>query len=167
MTDEILDGSVGAESGKRPTFLTVLCILTFVGSGLGVLGGLLGLLGSSAFGMFSPTGGVLTQIMGLGAAGLCLFGAIQMWGLKKQGFMIYVAGAVLSIVGAILGAVMFSSAMSEVNAEISSMDGYNSYAASSVETAATAGMWIGVFLTILINVAFILMYNANKKHLVN
>ncbi len=169
MTDGILDESVDNGSGQRPTFLTVLCILTFIGSGLGVLGGLLGLVGSSALGMFSPTGGVLVQIIGLGAAGLCLFGAVQMWGLKKQGFMMYVAGAVLSIIGSIISAVTFTSTMSSVNAELSTLDGYDSYsrtAASSAETAVTAGLWIGVFIAILINVAFILMYNANKKHLV-
>ena len=31
MSDEILDNG-GAASGERPTFLTVLCILTFIGS---------------------------------------------------------------------------------------------------------------------------------------
>jgi hypothetical protein len=32
---------------KRPSFLTVLCILTFIGSGLGIVGNLLMLVGDS------------------------------------------------------------------------------------------------------------------------
>ena len=81
---ETLDMNQG--SNGRPTFLTVLCILTFIGSGLGVLGGLLGMVGTSALGMFAPQGTMLVQILGLAASGLCLYGALQMWGLKKQGF---------------------------------------------------------------------------------
>ena len=67
------------EIGKRPGFLTTLCILTFIGSGLGVLGGILGLVGSSALATLVPAGsGVVSSVAGLIASGLCLFGAIQM-----------------------------------------------------------------------------------------
>ncbi len=169
MTDQNLDNA-GTGNGKRPTFLTVLCILTFIGSGLGVIGGLLGLIGSSALGMFAPVGGILVQIIGLAAAGLCLFGAIQMWGLKKQGFMMYVLGSVLSIVGSIVSAVTFSSAIAAVSTSFEGMEGMESYtnvANSAAESTLTAGLWMGVAFGIVINVAFILMYNANKKHLVN
>lgn len=165
MSDEILDNG-GAATGQRPTFLTVLCILTFIGSGLGVLGGLLGLIGASFLAMFAPAGGILVQLVGLAAAGLCLFGAIQMWGLKKQGFMMYVVGAVLSIVGSIVAAVTFTSAVSEMNAQFEGLEGYSTAGTNAVEAAAASGMWMGVAFSVLINIAFILMYNANKKFLV-
>ena len=32
--------NTNSNGGKRPTFLTVLCILTFIGSGLGIMGSL-------------------------------------------------------------------------------------------------------------------------------
>lgn len=97
---ETLDNTT-TEPAKRPTFLTVLCILTFISSGLGTL---LYILAAIAFGV---VGGMLESIPGMDAiasagaaffavAGLLsaasLFGAIQMWKLKKTGFFIY-AGA--------------------------------------------------------------------------
>ena len=94
-----------AETAKRPGFLTVLCILTFIGSGLGVLGGLLmtvgmGSLMESIPGMGAAMGGGTAYFaIGTVLAAASLFGAIQMWKLKKQGFFIY-AGA--NIVGLIL-----------------------------------------------------------------
>ncbi len=141
---ETLDMNQG--SNGRPTFLTVLCILTFIGSGLGVLGGLLGMVGTSALGMFAPQGTMLVQILGLAASGLCLYGTLQMCGLKKQGFTLYLIGAVIGIVGPIISVLT-------IDSYITGMD-------KAVEIT-------GVVIGIIINGAFILMYNANKKHLVN
>jgi len=155
-------------SNGRPTFLTVLCILTFIGSGLGVLGGLLGMVGTSALGMFAPQGTMLVQILGLAASGLCLYGALQMWGLKKQGFTLYLIGAVIGIVGPIISVLTIDSyirglaGMSELSDDPSS-----ALLADSMVAAAKAAAITGVVIGIIINGAFILMYNANKKHLVN
>lgn len=151
MSDQILDNN-GAGTGTRPTFLTVLCILTFIGSGLGVLGGILGLVGSSALARFAPAAGglMIWTLLGLAAAGLCLYGAIQMWGLKKQGFMLYVAGACLSILITIINVVTLPDLGPGIFAD-------------SMRSA----MWTGVFIGVAINVAFILMYNANKKALIH
>jgi hypothetical protein len=41
-------------------------------------------------------------ILGLVAAGLCLYGALQMRGLKKQGFVIYVIGELLPFVTSLI-----------------------------------------------------------------
>ena len=144
----------------RPTFLTVLCILTFIGSGLGVIGNLLGLAGSAALASFSTGGGAMWSVVGLAASGLCLYGAIQMWGLKKQGFMFYAAGVGISILTSIIVAATFSSAASSA---ASAFGGGSSAVASTY----SAGVWMGTIIGIAINVAFLLMYNANKKHLVN
>lgn len=150
MSDQVLDGN-GGGTGTRPTFLTVLCILTFIGSGLGVLGGILGLAGSSALARFAPTGGLMIwTLLGLASAGLCLYGAIQMWGLKKQGFMLYVAGSGLSILISIINVATVP-------------DLGSSPFADSMRSA----MWTGLFIGVAINVAFILMYNANRKALIH
>ena len=42
-----------SEENSRPQFLTVLCILTFIGSGLGILGSLLSLVGVGMLGSFA------------------------------------------------------------------------------------------------------------------
>ncbi|PWL24751.1 MAG: hypothetical protein DCO96_13200 [Fluviicola sp. XM-24bin1] len=104
---ETLDNTA-AESAKRPAFLTVLCILTFIGSGLSAL---IYLLATIAFGV---VGGMFESIPGMDVfadagmaffaiyfvlAAVSLFGAIQMWKLKKNGFYMY-AGA--NVVGFLL-----------------------------------------------------------------
>jgi hypothetical protein len=147
------------QGNARPTFLTVLCILTFIGSGLGVLFGLLGLVATSAIsslglGMLTVQGSMIVQIAGLASAGLCLFGAIQMWGLKSQGFMLYLIGCVLGILGPIINIFTFASYASSL--------GLEGPAADAIKAAATTG----VVVAIVFNGAFVLMYNANRKALV-
>ena len=135
------------EIGKRPGFLTTLCILTFIGSGLGVLGGILGLVGSSALATLVPAGsGVVSSVAGLIASGLCLFGAIQMWGLKKQGYMLYLVGCIIAIV------------MPFVNMFIIPDLGI-------FEEAAKSSMLTGALTGLAINALFIVLYTQNKKHL--
>ena len=137
------------ESVKRPGFLTTLCILTFIGSGLGVLGGILGLGGSSSLAMFVPKGGsVLSSVAGLVASGLCLFGAIQMWGLKKQGYILYLVGSLIAI------------AMPFINM-FTMPEGY----AGVFEEAVKSAMLTGALTGLAINALFIVLYTINKKHL--
>ena len=91
----------------RPTFLTVLCILTFIGSGLTALLLLLGLVAAGA------ASGVLSSIPGMGDIGglgtgyflivlalalASLYGAIMMWKLKKMGFYLYSGANVIALV---------------------------------------------------------------------
>jgi hypothetical protein len=126
------------EVQKRPTFLTVLCILTFIGSGLSTV---LYLIAVIAFGAIS---GVLDSVPGFGAMGdaglaifavffvlafLSLFGAIMMWKLKKTGFYLYTAANIIAL---ILPFVLFS------------------------------GVPVNIF-GIIITVGFIAMYAANLK----
>lgn len=113
---ETLD-NVNAEAGKRPTFLTVICILSFVGIGLAIIGyiGAFALLGvvESASSQLSDAvaeaGGTVTAgpstgviwayiIGGFVTAIIQLVGVLQMWKLKKSGFMLYTAASVISIV---------------------------------------------------------------------
>ncbi len=105
-------GDNGGEN-KRPVFLTVLCILTFIGSGLGLLSSLLMIAGVGAlssylgsFGGIAAGGTAYFGVSALLAAG-SLFGAIMMWKLKKTGFYLYVAA---NIIAAILPMVWLGSA---------------------------------------------------------
>jgi len=90
----------------RPTFLTVLCILTFIGSGLTALLLLIGLVAAGA------ASGVLSSIPGMGDIGglgtgyflivlvlalASLYGAIMMWKLKKMGFYLYSGANVIAL----------------------------------------------------------------------
>lgn len=105
---------MAAESGKRSGFLTVLCILTFIGSGLGTLGGLLMTVGMGAImesipGMGAALGGgtayfAVATVLAAGS----LFGAIKMWKLQKQGFFIYAGANVLGIILPLIFGLPFS-----------------------------------------------------------
>ncbi len=70
---------------ERPTFLTVLCILSYIGCGLAILGGLISIT-------------KISGIVNLLAALICLYGVIQMWKLKKIGFYFYLVGEILPII---------------------------------------------------------------------
>jgi hypothetical protein len=91
-------------TNQRPTFLTVLCILTFISSGLGVLFGIIGLVAAGAIESFSQylpvgiDGGVFKSIISLVLVAASLYGAIQMWKLKKLGFYIYAAANVILLI---------------------------------------------------------------------
>lgn len=92
-------------TNERPTFLTVLCILTFIGSGLGVLFSLLGIFGLGAVNSFisnyagqaATDAGILKPILILIFSAASLYGAIMMWSLKKMGFYLYVAAQILIV----------------------------------------------------------------------
>jgi hypothetical protein len=154
-------------TAKRPTFLTVLCILTFIGSGLGVLGGILGLVGSTALATFAPAAGgsIIWSILSLAGAALCLFGAIQMWGLKKSGFTMYLLGALIAIVVVIINTIAITSVVASVPVATGEYAAEANAAASSVAGAVGAVAWGGAIFSIVITIAFVLMYNANRKHL--
>jgi len=125
---------------QRPTFLTVLCILSFIGSGLATLLFLISLVAAGAImdfmgsnpGMPEVSTGsgtmffLVSFILALGS----LTGAILMWNLKKTGFYLYVAANVV----AIFTPLMFSTG--------------------------NIG-WFGLVITVL----FIVLYGLNFKHM--
>jgi hypothetical protein len=93
-------------SGARPTLITILCILSFIGGGLGILGGLAasvltGLAGSLASipGLSAATAGGFTYgIITLVLSAVSLFGAIKIWGMKKMGVYLYAGAQVLMLI---------------------------------------------------------------------
>jgi len=113
---EVTTGSMGTveEAEARPSFLSVLCVLTFIGSGLGVLGGLLMTLGMGAMlssipGMEAALGGGTAYFaIGTVLAAASLYGAIQMWKLQKIGFFIYAGASAVGIIAPLLFGLPFS-----------------------------------------------------------
>lgn len=111
---ETLDST--PEAGKRPAFLTVLCILSFIGAGIVIilllLGALAGGMVEAAAGQVEAAGGTTTvETGGLWTLLIVqsiltiasLVGVIKMWKLQKQGYYIYVGAAVAGIIaGAVL-----------------------------------------------------------------
>ena len=95
----------GLTNEQRPTLLTVLCVLTFIASGLGVLGAIFGAIGmgtmmslGGAEGEMAAGAGLMIAVPGLIFAVAKGYGAWQMWQLKKVGFFIYAGAAVASLV---------------------------------------------------------------------
>jgi len=74
---------------KRPGFLTVLGVLSFIGIALQIISNL-GALGTMA------------GIVGIIAAIGCLYGVLQMWKLKKMGFYIYAVCEIAPVVVALI-----------------------------------------------------------------
>ena len=168
MTDTIDSSAWGQEpmqnQYKMPAFLKVLCILTFVGSGFGIIGGIYtALSGENTRRSYEILSSTNSKFMGnisdaqldnlvhwqtiggyvtLFACLLTLTGALLMWRRKKVGFGIYIVGEIAPIVTGILVA-MAASGMSFMG----------------------IGSTIGVVFNILIAAAFIIMYGVNYKHL--
>lgn len=108
---------------KRPTFLTVLCILSFIAAGFGIVGGLLLSAGSAmvnsdtvqeavsesadpnaaanleqlSSGMAEAGLSTSAILLGLAFTVIGLIGVIMMWKLKKTGFYVYTGASLLSI----------------------------------------------------------------------
>lgn len=120
------ENNTGAQAAPaRPTFITVLCILTWVGCGIGIVMSILAFVAAKAAsgmvgmandmaaaageGMTSEGAAAVAAMntgmtnvyiqLGGGIIGalLCLFGSLQMWKLKKSGFYVYVAGQLFAI----------------------------------------------------------------------
>jgi hypothetical protein len=137
----------------RPAFLKVLCILTWVGSGIGLISGLIGLLGASAYENIDFGDAALNasmekmkmiQYVSLACIVLCIIGSVMMWQMKKAGFYIYAIGEIAPI------AVSFI-----VLGELATSGG-----AIGGGIAASAGIIGAIF-----PLAFVIMYGLNLKHL--
>jgi hypothetical protein len=123
--------SILEEPRKMPEMINVLTILTFIGSGIGILTNLWyfssakkfydmtvanqdkvaqapsfvrGLQGSDPVGVAQRTydNRVPIVVLGMVALILCIIGAVQMRKLKKTGFYIYLIGEVLPIISSFI-----------------------------------------------------------------
>jgi hypothetical protein len=146
----------------RPTFLTVLCILSFVGIGLIMFSGLINLLtnsGSTVLRLFqnseSPFGTIIenpdefvsttfiVNLVGFFAALVCLTGVVMMWKLKRTGFYIYAVGEIVPPI---------------VSLALSGRAGYGNSLFASLFV-------VGLIISFLFAIAFIIMYAVNLKHM--
>ena len=91
----------------RPTFLTVLCILTFIGSGFRTLIFLILLVAAGAISSWLGSIPGMGDMGGLGSGYLVIvlvlalasvYGAIMMWQLKKMGFYLYSGANVIALI---------------------------------------------------------------------
>jgi len=150
-TNEMYD----RREGQRPVFITVLCIITWVGSFFGIISGFMQLytysmINSLNKGLFqsnavSQGSGYLFWIAIATFVGslLCAVGAIFMFRLKKIGFFIYLIGQLIPLAGSVYSMLVINS----------NLQGFESI--SIVSTG--VGM--------IVPVAFIVMYGVNLKHM--
>ena len=163
-----LEANDGMEK-KLPPFLKVLCILTFVGAGFGILGSIYAMFmqdftirmleGSNSAFQDNPflsgfdnsayietlkKWGQINNLLALLGSALCLVGALLMWKLKKNGFFIYLFGQIIPFIGiyGLMGGAMPNSG--------GPLGGF-----------AAAGQVIAVIFPL----AFVIMYGVNLKHL--
>lgn len=135
----------------RPTFLSVLCIFTWLGSGFVIIQSIFmviifqGLATSSNRFLSSSSnefGWMFYSYLSSFICAIgCIVGAILMWKLKRMGFFIYLISELIPI---LLTAFIWLGLSS------------SSFIGSSI-------LWI--FISSLIPIAFIVMYSLNLKHL--
>jgi hypothetical protein len=115
MSEEVIDSSAEAGTGARPVFLTVLCILSFVAAGFGLLGyiGLITAMGMAEAALGGALGGASVVaastgviwayiIVGFATTILGLVGVIKMWKLQKAGFMLYAVATAVSVIMSVI-----------------------------------------------------------------
>jgi len=170
MSDFIDDSFVEAPK-KRPVFLTVLCILTFVSCGLTFLSAGFGIVMGGQQqksyqamqqlqhrqqqtdmpeifdNMMSATDKlqewtVVANYLSLGNVLICFAGAMLMWKLKKAGFFIYIFGQIIPFIAL-----------------------YGMYAALQGVPIVGPFMLIAGFASALFAIGFIIMYGVNLKHM--
>lgn len=154
---ETLDNAAGA--AKRPTFLTVLCILTFIGSGWGLISNLV--LQDAGLAEYA---GYYYWLQALLCAATA-YGAFQMWKMQKMGLYIWTAAEVISLIlmwvvikgylGYLVGDVDVDSGDASVDQLATGMA--NEMVQSTMNFALTLGS--------IFPAAFVLMYWLNAKHL--
>lgn len=171
---ETIDAFGGpAPAPKRPVFITVLGILTFVGCGIYLIGSIYGLATFEAnkqmtmlmvSGDDTFLGGFFQSVFSMSKEDLenyfdwslynyfacllnvatCLTGALMMWKLRRMGFYVYAVGTIFPMV-------------TGIGLWIAAQD------APMLRTGASAG----AILMIIISVAFVVMYGVNLKHMNN
>ncbi|MEY3238168.1 MAG: hypothetical protein RI883_2269 [Bacteroidota bacterium] len=159
---ETLDNVEGQEA-KRPTFLTVLCVLSFIGSGWGII---------SALAMKDPGlaeyAGYYYWVMLLLNIGT-LYGAFAMWKMQKMGLYIWTAA---EVIGVVLMWVVVKGYLASMMAPIDSLNEIEGMEGLNTEVLAAGGNALveGVMNTALIigsifPAVFVLLYWMNAKHL--
>lgn len=172
---ETIDNSFeqAMQEPKRPQLLTVICILSFIMCGIGLLGGIWNIIQNTPENMaegiekmrtFSPemadkmeenmiamqdsTYIQISPYLNLVYALLSFVGVLIMWKLQKKGFYIYLAGELLPYLGFIVAGKESMAAMNM---------------AGGPGGQSMGGIILGVML--LFDAAFIIMYAVNLKRM--
>lgn len=144
------DLMIASRQRTRSTFLTVLCVFTWIGSFIIIIQSLImvylyGELISSSNSFLKSSSnevgwmyysGVIGFICSLG----CVAGAIFMWNLKRIGYYIYLFAQLTPII--FLGFILLSNSSGNIE-----------------------GLVLWLFITSIIPIAFIVMYSLNLKDL--
>lgn len=117
---ETLDNTT-EQKKQRPTFLTVLCILSFIGAGIVIIALLLGAVAggvveagaaqaeANGAEVTVETSGLWTLLIVQSIiTAASLVGVIKMWRLQKQGYFIYVGASVAGIIAGVVLTGVFS-----------------------------------------------------------
>ena len=156
----------------RPQLLTVTCILTWICCALLFASSLIGLVAQPSMEKqqqqieqlrsFNPEaadkmeealaeqGGssqIISQVLNIVCLGLSAFGAWWMWNLKKAGFYFYLAGEIIPYAG------LFISGKAALAA------------VSALGSAGNAILGVAIVLMAICDLAFIIMYAVNLKHM--
>lgn len=161
-----------AELPKRSSFLSTLCILTWVCCGLMFISTLYGLFFKPSteqqmeqieqLRQFNPVAAdkmeealanqgsmnqIINQIISLIAMGLSAYGAFLMWQLNKKGFFVYIAGEILPYAAIVAGG----------KTAMSAMDAFGGMGTTIIAVI--------MILMIVTDIIFITMYALNLKHM--
>jgi hypothetical protein len=161
-----------SQAPKRPQFLTVLCVLSFIMCGLGLLGGIYNLVSRTPEKMaegvekmreFSPemADQMEQQMIAMQDSSwmkvepylnlifvlVSLLGVIMMWNLNKKGFYIYIVGELWAYIALLIGGKAAMDMMGSMGGMVQG-----------------AAMMMMVLMFIL-DAAFIVMYAMNLKHM--
>ncbi|MES2554891.1 MAG: hypothetical protein V4604_02010 [Bacteroidota bacterium] len=165
---DVLDQTYEQGPAKRPMFLQVLCILTFVSCGLSFISSIYGLLtlkqneetlkmmmnlqqNDNMPEIVTSMQDGLAKIMewtttshylALGNVFICLAGALLMWRLKKPGYFIYIFGQILPFISLV-----------------------GMYSAVQDIPILGFSMILGGIVAAIFAVGFIIMYGLNVKHM--
>lgn len=149
-------------AGKRPTFLTVLCILTFIGSGWGAISSVaMQTPELTAYASYYPW---VMLVLNLGT----LFGALQMWKMKKTGLYIWTACEVISVVlmWVVVKGFVSSQLSPAMDTAMEGMDDNFSRALSSGANSMLEGtMNMMLMIGSIFPALFVVLYWVNAKHL--
>lgn len=158
---------------KRPQLLTVICILSFIMCGLGLLGGIYNIIQNTPENMaegieqmrsFSPemadkmeenmiamqdsTYMQISPYLNFVYILLSFMGILMMWKLQKKGFYLYLAGELLPYLGFIVAGKETMSMMGSAGGSAGEMAGV-----------------VMIALMLLFDVAFFIMYAVNLKRM--
>lgn len=152
---ETLDNVSGP--AKRPAFLTVLIVLTFIGSAWGIYGALTVDPALSDYAGYYPW---VTLILCLGTA----FGAYQMLSLKKSGLYIWTAAEVISVILMWVVVKGFISDATGMAGEASGSE-LGMQVASASNEVLQAAMNLALIIGSIFPAVFVLLYWLNAKHM--